>query len=151
MIFWYVRGFFLFFNASYKFISMSSKTKASFPKIMKTSTRGFVIQRFDHFDYVLMGWQNVKCLDLFKLFDFLQRIELFLHAFYCNIFSAFKRQSSKDDWKCTATFFILKFVLIHLVIVFLSINKNKCAISYIEFIEFLSYCFYLILNSIVVF
>lgn len=54
-------------------------------------TTGLVVERLDHFYYVVVGGEYVQGLDFLQLLYFLQRIELLLHALYRHVFPALQR------------------------------------------------------------
>ena len=86
------------------------------------NTTGLVIKGFDKLYYVVMGGQNVQCLNLFKFFDFLKRVELFLHTLNGHMLASFERDCSEYNWKSTATLLVFQLVLVHRTTLVYKIN-----------------------------
>lgn len=76
-------------------------------------TAGLVVESLNHFYYIFVRREDVQSLDFLQFFYFLERIELFLHAFDGDVLACLDGESSEHYRESTAALFELEFVLVH--------------------------------------
>ena len=61
------------------------------------NTTGLIVQGFYHLDDVLMRGEDVEGLYFLQFLHFFERVELFFHAFYGDVFARLEGQGCKDN------------------------------------------------------
>lgn len=93
---------------------MSSNTRASFPTLInQANTCGLIVQDFDQLNYVFVGREEFKGLDLFEFLYFLYGLKFLFHAFDRDIFARLERIGHKNLGKGAVASLGLESVLVH--------------------------------------